>query len=39
VTITANRIEQDYRGIEQRYHPALGFRDFDAAQRFCQVVN
>jgi putative transposase len=24
-----NRLEQDYRGIKQRYYPMLGFRAFD----------
>jgi transposase-like protein len=39
VSCTANRIEQDHRGIKRRYYPTLGFHDFDAAQRFCRVVD
>ncbi len=38
VSCTANRIEQDHRGIKHRYYPTLGFHNFDAAQRFCRVV-
>jgi transposase-like protein len=34
-----NLIEQDHRGIKQRYYPTLGFNNFDAAQRFCRVVD
>ncbi len=30
-----NRIEQDHRGIKQRYYPMRGFGSFDAATRFC----
>jgi len=30
-----NRIEQDHRGIKQRYYPMRGFGSFDAAARFC----
>ncbi len=30
-----NRIEQDHRGIKQRYYPMRGFSDFAAAARFC----
>jgi len=30
-----NRIEQDYRGIKQRYYPMRGFGSFDSAARFC----
>jgi putative transposase len=29
------RIEQDHRGIKQRYYPMLGFGAFPSAQRFC----
>jgi len=29
-----NRIEQDHRGIKQRYYPMRGFGSFDAAARF-----
>ena len=30
-----NRIEQDHRGIKQRYGPTLGFKSFDCAATFC----
>ncbi len=30
-----NRIEQDHRGIKQRYYPLRGFGNFAAAARFC----
>ena len=30
-----NRLEQDHRGIKQRYHPMRGFGSFHAASRFC----
>ena len=30
-----NRLEQDHRGIKQRYYPMRGFGTFDAASRFC----
>ena len=30
-----NRIEQDHRGIKQRYYPLRGFGSFHAAARFC----
>ncbi len=30
-----NRIEQDHRGIKQRYYPMRGFGSFDSAARFC----
>jgi putative transposase len=32
-----NRIEQDHRGIKQRYYPMRGFGDFDSAARFCRA--
>lgn len=32
-----NPIEQDHRGIKQRYYPTLGFGAFESAQRFCQA--
>ncbi len=32
-----NRIEQDHRGIKQRYYPMRGFGSFDAAWRFCRA--
>ena len=31
------RIEQDHRGIKQRYYPTLGFGAFRSAQRFCSA--
>ncbi len=31
-----NRIEQDHRGIKQRYYPMGGFGSFEAAARFCR---
>ena len=31
------RIEQDHRGIKQRYYPMLGFGAFPSAQRFCSA--
>ncbi len=34
-----NRIEQDHRGIKQRYYPLRGFGNFDAAARFCRAFN
>ena len=37
VSCCANPIEQDHRGIKQRYYPLLGFKDFTAAQRFCRA--
>lgn len=33
----ANPIEQEHRGIKQRYYPMLGFGDLNAAQRFCRA--
>ena len=37
VSGAANPIEQDHRGIKQRYYPMLGFKAFEAAPRFCRV--
>ena len=34
-----NRIEQDQRGIKQRYYPLRGFGNFDAATRFCRAFD
>ena len=34
-----NIIEQDHRGIKQRYYPMLGFGSFDAAARFCTAYD
>ena len=31
------RIEQDHRGVKQRYYPRLGFGAFLSAKRFCQA--
>src|SRR5919199_2586610 len=31
-----NRIEQDRRGIKQRYYPMLGFKSLRSAKRFCR---
>src|SRR3954449_5222200 len=31
------RIEQDHRGVKQRYYPMLGFGEFRSAQRFCRA--
>jgi putative transposase len=30
-----NRMEQDHRGVKQRYHPMRGFGSFASAARFC----
>ncbi|HEX2171330.1 MAG TPA: DDE-type integrase/transposase/recombinase, partial [Dehalococcoidia bacterium] len=30
-----NRLEQDHRGIKQRYYPTRGVGSFEAAARFC----
>ena len=32
-----NRIEQDHRGIKQRYYPMRGFGNFTSASRFCRA--
>jgi putative transposase len=34
-----NRLEQDHRGIKQRYYPWRGFGSFDAAARFCRAFD
>src|SRR4028119_2501181 len=34
-----NRIEQDYRGVKQRYYPMRGFASFDSASRFCRTFD
>jgi putative transposase len=31
------RIEQDHRGIKQRYYPMLGFGSLPSARRFCRA--
>ena len=33
-----NRIEQDHRGIKQRYYPMRGFGNFVSAARFCRAA-
>jgi putative transposase len=33
------RIEQDHRGIKQRYYPMLGFGALRSAQRFCSAYD
>src|SRR5690348_13376797 len=30
-----NRLEQDHRGVKQRYYPMRGFGSVEAAARFC----
>jgi hypothetical protein len=32
-------IEQNYRGIKGRYRPMRGFKNFDAAHRFCRPLD
>jgi len=34
-----NRIEQDHRGIKQRYYPMRGFGNVAAAARFCRAFD
>jgi putative transposase len=34
-----NRLEQDHRGVKQRYYPMRGFGNFDAAARFCRAYD
>jgi putative transposase len=34
-----NRLEQDHRGIKQRYYPMRGFGSFACASRFCMAYN
>lgn len=34
-----NRIEQDHRGIKQRYYPMRGFGNFASAARFCRAFD
>jgi len=34
-----NRLEQDHRGIKQRYYPMRGFGSFDSAARFCRAFD
>src|ERR671932_2100139 len=34
-----NRLEQDHRGIKQRYYLMRGFGNFDATSRFCRAFD
>jgi putative transposase len=34
-----NRLEQDHRGIKQRYYPMRGFGLFNSASRFCSAFD
>jgi transposase-like protein len=34
-----NRLEQDHRGIKQRYYPMRGFGCFESASRFCRAYD
>ncbi len=34
-----NRLEQDHRGIKQRYYPMRGFGSFPSASRFCRAFD
>jgi putative transposase len=34
-----NRMEQDHRGIKQRYYPMRGFGSFESASRFCSAYD
>ena len=34
-----NRLEQDHRGIKQRYYPMRGFGTVEAADRFCSAFD
>ncbi|MEO6456758.1 MAG: IS6 family transposase [Chloroflexia bacterium] len=34
-----NRLEQDHRGVKQRYYPMCGFGNFDSASRFCSAYD
>jgi putative transposase len=34
-----NRLEQDHRGIKQRYYPVRGFGSFQLASRFCTAYD
>ncbi len=36
---TGNPVEQSHRTVKHRYYPTLGFGEFEAAQRFCKVVD
>lgn len=34
-----NILEQDHRGIKQRYYPMHGFKNFASASRFCRTFD
>ena len=34
-----NKLEQDDRGVKQRYYPMRGFGSFDSASRFCSAYD
>src|SRR6185503_1875551 len=34
-----NLLEQDHRGVKQRYYPMRGFENFDSAARFCRAFD
>ncbi|HYO49489.1 MAG TPA: IS6 family transposase [Chloroflexia bacterium] len=34
-----NRMEQDHRGVKQRYYPTTGFGSFQSASRFCTAFD
>jgi putative transposase len=34
-----NRLEQDHRGIKQRYYPMRGFGNVESAARFCRALD
>jgi transposase-like protein len=34
-----NRVEQDHRGIKQRYYPMRGFSSFESASQFCRAFD
>jgi putative transposase len=34
-----NHLEQDHRGIKQRYRPMCGLKTFDTAARFCSLFD
>jgi putative transposase len=34
-----NRLEQDHRGVKQRYYPMFGFSAFESAKRFCEAFD
>jgi putative transposase len=34
-----NQLEQDHRGIKQRYYPMHGFGSFESASRFCRAFD